>query len=111
MRAGDVIRVDFGIPQGSEPGFIRPAVVITADRVLAAGPRTLHVVPITSNTTRRLPTEIEIATDDRAVSGMAQAHLCAVVSASRIVAEHLGNVGAEAIARLRSVIADLLDLP
>jgi len=112
MRAGDIVRVDFGVPQGSEPGFVRPVVVVTADRVLAARPRTLHVVPITSNTTRRLPTEVEVESDDQAVSGMAQVHLCAVISTSRIVAgDHLGHVGAAGLAQVRTVIADLLDVP
>lgn len=111
MRAGEVIRVDFGVPHGSEPGFVRPAVVVTADRVLAAGPRTLHVVPITGNVARRLPTEIEVETEDRAVIGAAQAHLCAVISSSRVVAEGLGSIGMAALTQLRSVISDLLDLP
>jgi mRNA-degrading endonuclease toxin of MazEF toxin-antitoxin module len=61
MHAGDVVEVDFGVPEGSEPGFVRPAVVITADLILAAGPRTLHVVPITSNTSRSLPTEVPVS--------------------------------------------------
>lgn len=111
MRAGEVVRVDFGVPQGSEPGFVRPAVVVTADRVLAAGPRTLHVVPITSNTARRLPTELDVETDDQVVRGMAQAHLCAVVSTSRVVGEGLGSIGLTALTQIRSVISDLLDLP
>lgn len=112
MRAGDIVRVDFGVPQGSEPGFVRPAVVVTADRVLTARPRTLHVVPLTSNVARRLPTEIEIESDDHSVRGMAQAHLCAVVSTSRIEPDgELGHVGPAVLAQVRSVIADLLDLP
>lgn len=113
MQAGDVVRVDFGVPQGSEPGFTRPAVVITADYVLAGTPRTIHVVPVTSNTARRLPTEVDIETGDGAVTGMAQVHLCAVISTSRIVNDDRppGNVGRAALTQIRSVIADLLDLP
>jgi hypothetical protein len=42
---------------------------------------------------------------------MAQAHLCAVVSTSRVVAQDLGNIGSTALNQIRSVISDLLDLP
>jgi len=38
MLAGDLIQVDFGVPAGREPGFVRPAVVVTADAVLAFEP-------------------------------------------------------------------------
>lgn len=113
MPAGDVVWVDFGIPQGSEPGFARPSVVITADLVVAANPTTLHVVPITSDMTRRLPTEIEVNISDSNILGMAQVHLCTVVSRSRLVdsPDAPGNIGRAALSQIRSVLADLLDLP
>jgi len=113
MRAGDVVVVDFGLPQGSEPGFRRPSIVVTADLVAAANPTTLHVVPITSTTTRRLPTEVDIEPSSSGVSGMAQVHLCSVISRTRIVDDdgELGNVGPAALAQIRTVLSDLLDLP
>ena len=113
MRAGDVVRVDFGIPQGSEPGFARPSIVITADLVVTANPTTLHVVPITSNVTRRLPTEVDVDIPDRNILGMAQVHLCSVISRSRVIdsLDEPSNVGAETLSQIRSVLADLMDLP
>lgn len=47
MQLGDVVHVDFGVPAGSEPGFVRPAIVVTADPILQARPRTIQVVPVT----------------------------------------------------------------
>jgi len=113
MRAGDVVWVDFEIPQGSEPGFGRPSIVITADLVIAANPTTLHVIPITSNMTRRLPTEIDIDIPDHNIRGMAQVHLCSVISRSRVIdsLDEPTNVSAAALSQVRSVLADLLDLP
>ena len=58
MRAGDIRRVDFGEPIGSEPGLVRPALLVTSDTVLERNPRTVHVVPITSNVLRALPTDV-----------------------------------------------------
>lgn len=110
MRAGDVVRVDFGVPIGSEPGFVRPAVVVTADPVLEAQPRTFHVVPVTSNVVRRLPTEVEIDATGLDLPSVAQCHLCSVVSRERISEDGLGNIGPANLSALRVVIGDLLDL-
>ena len=51
MRAGDVVRCDFGTPARGEPGFVRPAVVVTSDAVLEFRQHAIVVVPCT--TTRR----------------------------------------------------------
>jgi len=110
MRAGDVVGVDFGVPVGSEPGFVRPAIVVTADLILPARPRTVHVVPITSNTSRSLPTEIVVSAAGLDKSSMAQCHLCTVVSAERVARDERGNVGAVSLAEIRSVLGDLLDI-
>ncbi len=111
MRAGDVVRVDFGVPAGSEPGFVRPAVVVTADLILEARPRTIHVVPITSDTKRSMPTEIVVSAAGLDRLSVAQCHLCTVVSTERLTADDQGNVGAAALANVRSILGDLLDIP
>lgn len=111
MLAGDVVYVDFGTPVGSEPGFSRPAIVVTADHVLSGNPRTVHVVPLTSNNSRRLPTEIDVTSDSLSQPSSAQAHLCTVVSRQRIQDRAAGNIGVVQLAQVRAVIADLLDMP
>ncbi|MGH9158292.1 MAG: type II toxin-antitoxin system PemK/MazF family toxin [Acidimicrobiales bacterium] len=111
MRSGDVVEVDFGVPAGSEPGFVRPAIVVTADLILQARPRTIHVVPITSNTSRSLPTEIVVSTTGLDHPSAAQCHLCTVVSSERLIEDDRGNVGVASLAEIRSVLGDLLDIP
>lgn len=110
MRAGDVLRVDFGIPTGSEAGFERPAVVVTADGVLAHSPRTVHVVPVTSKVERSLPTEVIVSASGLALDSAAQCHLCTAIGVERLVGTDYGNVGPAALAQLRSIVADLLDI-
>ena len=110
MRAADVVRVDFGLPAGSEPGFERPAVVVTADAVLAHGPRTIHVVPLTSNVKRGLPFEVVVSAPDSAVPSAAQCHLCTVISITRVGDHEYGSIGPASLAQVRSIVADLLDL-
>lgn len=111
MQAGDVVEVDFGVPAGSEPGFVRPAIVVTADLILEGRPRTIHVVPITSNTTRSLPTEIDVSAAGLDRPSVAQCHLCTVVSTARIASADRGAIGAASLAQVRSVLGDLLDIP
>ncbi len=62
MNFGDVVTVDFGMPIGSEAGFRRPGVVVTADAFLRFRPTTVFVVPLTS-TRRAFPSHVEIAPD------------------------------------------------
>jgi mRNA-degrading endonuclease toxin of MazEF toxin-antitoxin module len=110
VRAGDVLRVDFGVPIGSSPGFQRPAVVVTADAVLRPGQPTFHVVPITSNVEREYRSDVSVDAAGLSAPSVAQCHLLAVVAAEQVLDEDLGNVGAVALAQIRSVIADLLDI-
>jgi mRNA interferase MazF len=47
---GDVVWVDSGVPRGSTPVKVRPAVVLQQDWLLATAIQTVLVVPLTSNT-------------------------------------------------------------
>ena len=49
IRHGDVVWVDFGVPRGSEPAKIRPAVVLQEDWLLATAITTVILIPLTSN--------------------------------------------------------------
>lgn len=49
IRHGDVAWVDFGVPRGSEPAKIRPAVVTQENWLLDTDIATVLVVPLTSN--------------------------------------------------------------
>jgi mRNA interferase MazF len=104
MRAGDVVRIDFGTPAGGEPGFVRPAIVVTSNDVLDFRQRAIAVVPCTT-TRRGWLTEVEIAG-----FGVAQAHLPTTVSVDRVVESTGSNVGPFALQQIRELIADLLGL-
>ncbi|MGH3451837.1 MAG: type II toxin-antitoxin system PemK/MazF family toxin [Haloechinothrix sp.] len=110
--SGDVIDLDLGDPEGREAGFRHPAVLVTAQRILDAGPAVVHIVPLTT-TIRRFHTEIVI--DPEEVNGLdavsaAQCQHLRAVSTSRILAVR-GNVGHAVLAQLREMIAVILDIP
>ncbi|HMQ25620.1 MAG TPA: type II toxin-antitoxin system PemK/MazF family toxin [Acidimicrobiales bacterium] len=110
--SGEVVLLDLGVPQGREAGFPRPAVVITADRILAADPSVVHVVPL-SSTLRRFESEVVVEPSPANGLGSASAAQCQhlrSVSPSRI-AGTLGNVGPVVLAQVRETVAVLLDLP
>ena len=48
LTSGDVAELDLGLPAGREAGFRHSAVVVTAQRILDAGPNVVQVVPLTT---------------------------------------------------------------
>ncbi|WP_419840841.1 type II toxin-antitoxin system PemK/MazF family toxin [Candidatus Poriferisodalis sp.] len=112
LNSGDVVDVDLGIPAGTEAGFGRPAVVVTAQRVIEAGSSVVHVVPLTSRV-RGHGSEIGLEADP--LNGLdgrsaAQCQHIRAVAAARIGTRR-GNVGAAALAQIREVLGLLLDTP
>lgn len=111
LTSGDVVRLDLGTPIGSEAGMIRPAVVVTAQRVLRHGPRVIQVVPLTT-TIRGWASEVTVFSDQRAGVDRQSAAQCQhvrAVSIERVVKE-VGNVGGVVLGQIRETIAVLLDL-
>ena len=104
MRAGDVLRIDFGTPARGEAGFVRPAIVMTSDDVLELRQHAVVVVPCTTNR-RGWLTEVEVAG-----FGVAQAHLPTTISVDRVVEATGTNAGPVALRQIRELIADLLGL-
>lgn len=49
IEHGDVVWADFGVPRGSAPAKIRPAVVLQENWLLATNIATVLLVPLTSN--------------------------------------------------------------
>ncbi|MEQ1698476.1 MAG: type II toxin-antitoxin system PemK/MazF family toxin [Ilumatobacteraceae bacterium] len=95
--------IDFGVPVGSTPAMVRPAVVITAQPTLDEFTQTFHVVPVTS-TQRRWPTDVPVE------RGHAQCHLVTTVDQVQLVALTDEQVGAVALAQIREIVGILLGL-
>lgn len=111
LTSGDIVLVDLGVPTGHEAAFPRPAVVITAQRVLDHNPTVVQVVPLTS-TLRGYEAEVPI--DPDVVNGLerlsaAQCQHLRSVSRGRIAGRQ-GTVGAADLAAVRDTVAALLDL-
>lgn len=111
LNPGDVVELDLGLPTGSEAGLRRPAIVVTAERILRGGPNVVQVVPLT-RTIRKSAAEIIIDPDDgnrlAAVSSAQCQHVRSV--ATTRVQERTGNVGPVVLGEVRETLALLLDL-
>lgn len=111
-NSGDVVEIELGAPEGREAGMRRPAVVVTAQRILEATPSIIQVVPLTS-TIRSFHSEVVIEPDAANGLGVASSAQCQhmrAVSPGRIV-EVRGNVGATVLTQVRETIAIILELP
>lgn len=111
-NSGDTVEVEFGAPEGREAGMRRPAVIVTAQRILDATPSVIQVVPLTS-TLRSFHSEVLIEPDSAnglEVASAAQCQHVRAVSPARIV-EIRGNVGSTVLIQIRETIAVILDLP
>ncbi|MDN5768245.1 MAG: type II toxin-antitoxin system PemK/MazF family toxin [Humibacillus sp.] len=111
LTPGDVVELDLGMPAGSEAGLRRPAIVVTAARILRGGPNVVQVVPLT-RTIRTSSTEVSINPDEdnRLVArSSAQCQHVRSVATTRIQ-ERTGNVGPVLLNEVRETLALLLDL-
>lgn len=111
LTPGDVVELDLGMPSGSEAGLRRPAVVVTARRILRGEPNVVQVVPLT-RTVRRSSTEVVIDPDEgnrlKAPSSAQCQHVRSV--ATTRIHERTGNVGPVVLGEVRETLALLMDL-
>lgn len=110
VRSGDILTIDFGVPIGSTPALVRPAVVVTADLTLSLFSTTFHVVPVTTNRERAWASDVPLVDTALSADSVAQCHLCGVVDRLQIVEATGENVGPTLLAQIRSVLGDLLDI-
>jgi mRNA interferase MazF len=111
LTSGDIVEVDLGVRQGSEAGLTRPAVTVTAQRILARSPSVVQIVPLT-RTIRGYATEVTITADDHNGLDQDSAVQCQhirAVATSRIIGAK-GDVGIVAFAQIRDTLALLMDL-
>ena len=111
LTSGDIAELELGPPAGREAGYRHPAVVVTAQRILDAGPNVVQVVPLTT-TIRGFGSEVLIEPDGNNGLQHASAAQCQHVRAVSIRrVDHVrGNVGAVALTQIRDVIGLILDI-
>ncbi|MDO5745868.1 MAG: type II toxin-antitoxin system PemK/MazF family toxin [Micrococcaceae bacterium] len=111
LTPGDVVELDLGTPAGSEAGLRRPAIVVTARRVLRGEPTVVQVVPLT-RAIRQSSIEVVIDPDEGnqlvALSSAQCQHVRSVATAR--IHGRTGNVGPIVLSEVRETLALLMDL-
>ncbi len=112
MNFGDIVTVDFGTPIGSEAGFVRPAVLITADAFLRFRPTSVFAVPLTS-TARSFPSHVLVAAE--AVNGLRDDSSALVEQLRAVALERCspatGNIGPTVAHQILDVLAMITGMP
>ncbi len=110
LTPGDVVELDLGTPAGSEAGLRRPAVVVTAERILRGEPNVIQVVPLT-RTVRDSRAEVLVEPDPlnglKAISAAQCQHIRSVATSR--VASSIGNVGAIILRQVRDTVGTIID--
>jgi len=112
VNAGDIVEIDFGLPVGSEAGFRRPGIVVTADAFLRLRPTTVFVVPLTS-TQRKFPSHVEIDPDETnrlSVTSYAPVEQLRAIAVERC-GPATGNVGQAVLHQILDVLAMITGMP
>jgi len=112
VNTGDIVEVDFGMPVGSEAGFRRPGIVMTADAFLRLRPTTVFLVPLTS-TRRSFPSHIEIDADRTnalQVTSYAPVEQLRAISVERC-SPPTGSVGQAVIHQILDILAMITGMP
>ena len=112
MNFGDIVSVDFGLPIGSEAGFRRPGVIVTADAFLRFRPSTTFVIPLTS-TRRSFPSHVEVAPDR--INGLEHRSWALVEQLRAVSVERCGastgNVGPTVTHQLLDILRMITGMP
>jgi mRNA interferase MazF len=112
VNFGDIVVVDFGVPIGSEAGFRRPGVVMTADAFLRYRPTTVFVAPLTT-TVRTFPSHVAISPDQ--INGLSEPSWVQVEQLRAVALQRCsdpsGNVGPAIGHQLLDVLAMITGMP
>lgn len=107
LRPGELILVDFEPIRGSEQAGRRPALVVSAQAMQAAGRRAI-VCPISRNLSP-WPTKISLP-DGLPVSGVILADQIRTIDHEQRVLRRLGEVPLQVLQEVREVLALLLEI-
>lgn len=105
VSRGDIYLCDFGTPIGHEPGFRRPAVVVSHDELSRHG--TPIVLPVT-RTRRGYATHVELD-GVLPVTSYVQCELIRAISNERLI-RPVGQLDNAHVAAIETILRRILDL-
>jgi mRNA interferase MazF len=106
VKRGELWWVDFGRPHGAEPGFRRPAVVVSSDRFNRSRLRTVIVAAVTSDTRlAEMPGNVALDTAETGLDRPSVVNVTQLACVDRDVLD--ARIGALPSGRMRMLDAGL----
>jgi mRNA interferase MazF len=103
VQVGDAYWYDFGNPRGSEPGYLRPVVVVQGELFNASALATVVVCALTSNVAlARYPGNVGIGRGEAQLDRASVAVVTQVFTLDRqYLGDYIGRLSQERLARIR----------
>lgn len=105
-RQGDIFWVDFGVPRGSEPGYVRPAVVIQNNVFNKSNINTVIVCPLTTNLSlQEAPGNVALVPSEGNLGEQSVANVSQIITVDK--ADLLNKVGSLDIYRVKEIVSGI----
>ena len=103
VQEGDVYWYDFGDLRGSEPGYLRPVVVVQGELFNASALATVVVCALTSNTAlARHPGNVGLSLGEAQLDRASVAVVTQIFTLDRLyLGDYIGRLSQERLARIR----------
>jgi len=112
VKRGELWWADLGTPRGSEPGFLRPTVIISADHVNASRLSTVIVAVVTSTTRlATMPGNVLLPTDLSGLDRESVVNVTQLVTVDRLaLIERVGSLPGWVLGEIDAGLARVLGL-
>ena len=112
MNPGEIWWADLPVPEGSEPGYRRPVLIISSSTFNRSAIRTVLAVVVTSNTRlSKAPGNIFLSTNATGLSKDAVANVSQVVTVDKaFLDKRVGVLSADILAEVKNGLKLVLEL-
>ena len=105
-RQGDIFWVDFGVPRGSEPGYVRPAVVVQNNVFNKSNIDTVIVCPLTTSLKRQGdPGNVTLVPGEGNVDELSVVNISGIITVDK--ADLLNKVGSLDVYRVKEIVSGI----
>ncbi len=112
MKRGEVWWADLGPPSGSEAGYRRPVLIVSANALNDSGLKTVLTAPLTSNLSReQFPTCVRLSKQSTGLSkpSVALLHLVAATN-KQVLSSCSGKLSNDSMAKVDALLRLVLGL-
>ncbi len=112
MRRGEIWWAELRKPEGSEPGYPRPVLVVQSNRFNDSAIQTVTILPITSSLKLSdAPGNVEVGTYGTGLRGKSVVNVSQALTVNKVrLTRRLGNASAQVVKQVEDGLRLVLDL-